>query len=101
MLNCQISGLGEKEEDFKEQIIDLVEKKCEKIGAIRVVEELKVRFKKHHADGERAKYSANVHMFSSLGEFRAESTEWDIILAVKEALRTIETEFKRKKDRSD
>ena len=98
-MNLQISGLTEKEEDFKQRIYEAVQRKCERIGAISDIIELKAHFKKHEKEGTKAKHSVKIHMFTKIGDFSAESHDWEIMNALRESLRKIEAEFKHKKSR--
>jgi ribosome-associated translation inhibitor RaiA len=98
-MNCNISGLTEKEEDFKEQINEMIKKSCDKFDSMADIVELKAHFKKHHEEGTKAKHSVRLHLFSKIGDFVAEDTNWEILNALRESLRKLEVEFKRKKSR--
>jgi len=98
-MNCIISGLGEQEEEFREQIEDMLRNKYERMNSLSEVMEFKAHFKKHHDTGTKAKHSVKLHLFSKLGDFSAEANDWEIMNALHESLRKLEVEFKHKKDR--
>jgi ribosome-associated translation inhibitor RaiA len=98
-MNCQISGLTENEQEYKEEIQKAIMSKCERIGVLADIIELKAHFKKHHDTGTKAKHSVKLHLFSNMGDFVAEHTDWEIMNALHESLRTLETEIKRKKSK--
>jgi len=98
-MNCIISGLGEKEEEYREQIEAMIRNKCERMNSLSDVMEFKAHFKKHHDTGTKAKHSVKLHLFSKLGDFSSEAHDWEIMNAVHEGLRKLESEFKHKKDR--
>jgi len=98
-MNCQISGLAGEDEEYKQEIQKAVMSKCERLGDMTDVIELKVYFKKYKKEGTKAKHSVKLHLFSRIGDFVADASEWEIMNAVHEALRKIEVEFKRKRDK--
>lgn len=99
IMNCQVSGLSKEDKDRKEMILDIIKRKCERIEPIAKITELKANFKRHNTSPSKVKYSVKLHMFSDIGTFVSEAHDWEIFKALRDGLKKLETEIKRKKNK--
>lgn len=93
-MEINISGAGLLKEDERTLIVSLVEKtlgKHQHVGAIDV------KISAHNSDGERKKYVVNLVAKTSNGFYNAESFDWKLNLAVKDALSKIDKTMHKKR----
>ena len=94
-----ITGMQEEDAFLKSVVDEEISNSMSKLAKILPLQWLAVHVDRHFEQGRRRKYSVRCRLITGKGLFVADSKEWDLTKAFKQALSRLEREAIRRKER--